>query len=444
MTLKKILSANRYILFVLLMFLVHGVWIRPAHAAQLSEQDIKLAEIDQEEQIDEEEQVIEEEEAEEVEEMQPNQNQVQATDKKSAASPSKKKAKSPSKKTAKGLVQKPVEAPVEKKVEPPSEKPAVSSAQKPAETLVDQKVLLPSKKSILFPAKEILGKFEFNYAALEGYNRNVRLNSTHKGSFFTDQFLSVAYLNHVKKNLFYRLIYRFRSLNDYKFGDENLMAHNFQVQSSIKLLPNFFLEPEYRFDISRRPHEPAADFDRNEVKVGLKHFLYKDILYHKPSYLFAHHHYEKFRARLPFDQDIPSSHLRADNENAFDYEIGFHPHKNILFQVHNQIGRNDSNDQFFDFYDYSYYRVTPLVTWHTTKKATLIAGFSFQRNNYDDRAIHARAEAEDISTLFGSIFYQLNPHAALGLHWLYVHNDSNVAELEYDDSIFSIGLHLHA
>ncbi len=407
MKLKKTPFINQWLFIILAAFLI---FISPLHrfayAAQLSEQDVKLAEIDEERQIENDEEVVEEEEGEEVGEIE-TAEQKQASALKNVAA-----MRIPGKRTD--------EIPPKKAIE------------------------LPSKKQAERPAKKLLDKFEFNYAALEGYDRNMKLNSTHKSSLFTDQYLSVGYLDHFKKFMAYRFFYRLRRMDNYKFGDENLMNHDFQAQSSIKLIPGLYLEPEYKFSISRKPHEPVADYDKNEVKVGMKHFLYKDILFHKPSYIFIRRDYQKFSARLPFDVDIPSGRHRRDDVNALDYEIGVHPMKNMLFQIHNQVGRSDSNDQFFDFYDYTYYQVTPVLTWQVTQKIFLVLGYQFQRNNYDDRAIHGRAEAEDISTAFGSIFYQLNRYASLGFHAVYVHNDSNVPELEYDDSIFSIGLHLHA
>ncbi len=387
-------SPNRFALFILLFaLLLSSVWIRRAHAAQLSDQDVKLAEIDEQRQVNEEEEFIEEEDEQEEEEQ--------------------------------GLL-------IQKPAETPAKKPIVLE------------VVRPAKKGIKTPAKKLLHNFHFHYSVLEGYDRNVKLNSAHKGSFVTDQFFTVNYTNHIQKILFYRLSYGLRSLNDYKFGDENLMDQHFQIQSSVKLHPKLFFEPEYKFNVYREPHDSVANFDQQRVKVGLKHFLYKDILFHKASYIYIHRGYDKFAARLPSDRDIPGPHHRRDNVNAFDYEIGLHPFKNLLFQVHNQFGRNESNDQFFNFYDYNYYQVSPLVIWQPAKKISFVAGFQYERNNYEDRAIRGTQDLENVSSIFGSVFYLFNSHAALGFHWLYTRNGSKLQELDYDNSIFSVGLHLQA
>ena len=149
--------------------------------------------------------------------------------------------------------------------------------------------------------------------------------------------------------------------------------------------------------------------------MGLKHYFIPKRLYHKPSYIFQSRDFTKAKARLANDSPGPDG--RNDTTHRLDYEIGVHPVPQFLLRVHNQYGRNDSNDQFLDFYDYSFYQVTPSVTWEVSKPLLAIVGVKFQRNNYDDRAVRGMAEREDFTAFFGNLFYHVTKQTSVGFHW---------------------------
>ena len=65
-------------------------------------------------------------------------------------------------------------------------------------------------------SKAFVEKLDFHYAALEGFDLNVPLNpSSHKGSFYTEQEMTVAYTDRIKKDFIYRLSYALWHINDY-------------------------------------------------------------------------------------------------------------------------------------------------------------------------------------------------------------------------------------
>ena len=290
--------------------------------------------------------------------------------------------------------------------------------------------------------KTFIQKFDFHYAAMEGFDQNVRLDPDHlKQSFYTKQTVAVGFTDHIKNIFIYRLSYGLNHTYYYNFSDLNILRQNFNAETALKLLPNLFLETGYRFEMFRRQHESFADYNGNQVKVGLKHYLIKDQLYHKPSYIFRHHGYGKFEARNA--EGVPGSEDRDDNLNAFDYEIGWYLFHHVFIRLHNQFGRNNSNDQFKDFFDYSYYSVTPIVSWHVTKKWLLTGGFHYQYNHYDDRNLHGSAEREHVSSFFAGTFYQINQYLTWNMGCIYTQANSNIPELEYKDPIYSTGFHLH-
>ena len=297
-------------------------------------------------------------------------------------------------------------------------------------------------KLTLFPQlKQLLHRLHLHYSVIEGYDRNVNLNSTHNGTGFTEQDLGAGYIHRLGQRFIYRLTGNLRYVNYYKFSNVNLFEPTLRAETAIELTPHFFIEPEYDVRWFWRPDDAQGNSNEQEVKVGLKHYFIPKRLYHKPSYIVQYRAHTKAKARL-FDGSAGPDE-RHDTTHRLDYEIGLHPIPELLLRVHNQYGRNDSNDQFLDFYDYSFYQVTPSVTWEISKPLLLIAGVQFQRNNYDNRAVRGMAEREDHTAFFGTFFYHVTKSTSVGFHWVYVKDDSTLPEFEYQDSTLSLGAHVH-
>ena len=175
--------------------------------------------------------------------------------------------------------------------------------------------------------------------------------------------------------------------------------------------------------------------------MGLKHYLIQDKFYHKPSWIFRHRGYGKFKTRDA--AGIPGLENRKDNLNAVDYEMGLYLFHHVLIRVHNQYGRNESNDGFKDFFDYSYYQVSSNISWHITPKWLFAGGFHYQRNIYDGRDINGFSpERENLYSFFGGIYYQINRHLTWSVNCNQIRNGSNIPDFEYDDAWFSSGIHV--
>ena len=291
-------------------------------------------------------------------------------------------------------------------------------------------------------SKTFIEKLDFHYAATEGFDLNPALNpSSHKGSFYTEQEMTIQYTDRIKKGFIYRLSYELWHMNFYNKANRNILEQNFKAETALRLVPKkLFLETNYGYEIFRRQHTPIADYNGNEVKLGLKHYLIKDKLYHKLSWIFHHRGYGKFKIRDAGGN--PGSTNRRDNLNALDYEIGIYLFHHVLIRVHNRFGRNESNDGFKDFFDYSYYSVSPQIAWHITPKWLFAGGFHYQRNVYDGRDIKGfPPERENMYSFFGGLYYQINKHLTWSVNCNQIKNGSNIPDFEYDDAWFSSGIH---
>ena len=292
------------------------------------------------------------------------------------------------------------------------------------------------------PAEAFLQKVDFHYGAIEGFDLNPPLNpSPQRGSFYTEQELGLSYTDHLTKHFIYRLTYDLWHMNYYNTANRNILEQDFKAETALRLIPKrLFLETNYLYEIFRRQHSPLANYNGSDVKVGLKHYLIQDKLYHKPSWIFRHRGYGKFKIRD--GGGIPGSENRKDNLNAFDYEAGLYLFHHVLIRLHNQYGRNESNDGFKDFFDYSYYRFTANIAWHMNRKWLFAGGFHYQRNIYDGRDINGfPSERENLYSFFGGVYYQINKHLTWSVNCNQIRNGSNIPDFEYDDAWFSSGIH---
>ncbi len=287
--------------------------------------------------------------------------------------------------------------------------------------------------------RTFLEKFSLHHAVQEGFERNVPLSTPRQGSLYTEQDAVLRYTERVTKDFIYRLNYGFQHTNYYKFSDFNILDQKIHTETALKLVPSLYFETDYRYEIFRRQLTPISDYNGNRVKLSLKHYLIKNRFYHKPSYIYRHHAYYKFKAR-----DAAGAHgldRRRDNLNAFDYEVGWHLLPHLFLHVNNQFGRNESNDLFKDFYDYSYYRITPNVMWHATNELLLIGGYRYQNSHFDGRDLHGILDRESLQSAYGGVYYQLNKNFFWSANCHYIKNGSNVPEFSYSDSWFSTGIH---
>ena len=302
---------------------------------------------------------------------------------------------------------------------------------------------LDKKAERLPKEKSFRDKLHFYYTVLEGFDRNALLNSSHKGSLYTEQIGIVTYKDKYKDFFMYRLSYNLIYSNYYKFDANTFLDQGPRVETAIKLNDSLFLETDYHFRFFERPHDAQANFTKHDAKVGLKHEIILGKFYQKPSFIYNEHDYSKMKARDTSGALSNDSPDRQDQNYSFDYELGFQPTHHVLFQVHNRFGRNDSNDQFRDFYDYDYYRLRPVVIWKVTPPLLLVTGVEYQRNSYDDRNFSGSQGREDLYAVFGALYYEIGPNTSLTFHWNYIKSDNSLPELEYQNSTISAGLVFH-
>ncbi len=314
------------------------------------------------------------------------------------------------------------------------------SADVGALTKVKDKKRLPKLLEGKRRPKTFLEKFDFSYLLMQGYDRNALHNSLHKGSWFNEHEFVAGFTDRPSENFVYHIDYQLQYDFYYEFGSQTVFKNSVNARSAYKVSPTLFIETDYDFDIFRRPHSASAGYDGHQIKIGPKHYLIPRKLYQKPFYSFSYREYPKFKARDSSENETTAD--RKDLAHRLGYEIGFFVTPSILLRLRNQIGRNDSNDQLRDFYDYDFYQVTPTLTWRFDKKTTLAGGVQYQRNNYDQRDFSGSADRENVYSAFANFHRALNKSVDWVVSCTYVKYDGNIPQLNFQNSLISTGFQI--
>ncbi|MBI3314030.1 MAG: hypothetical protein HYZ83_07325 [Candidatus Omnitrophica bacterium] len=301
--------------------------------------------------------------------------------------------------------------------------------------LAEQTAQAPSKK-------RFIDKFDMALAYLESFDRNANFDSAHKRDW-TQQITFNTYFRDVPFSwMRYQIDYRLDTSLHQHFAANDSFIQEIGGKTDFKLHKNFFLDTAYHLSYYRYPSATQSSYWRNQVIVGLKHYPFATRrIYHRPNFTWEHRDYVYKKARVTLDGNaVNTDTKRKDSIYRIDHEIGLDPWKTIHVVVHNQIGFNESNDQHQDFYDYDYFKTSQMISG-SYKKCYLFSGFQFQRNNYTARQQQGTAEAEDLPTVFGGIFYTVSKHLSVGFNASYFHSDSNYPDLEYGGATFTLGFY---
>jgi hypothetical protein len=107
--------------------------------------------------------------------------------------------------------------------------------------------------------------------------------------------------------------------------------------------------------------------------------------------------------------------------------------------------RNDSNDRYQDYYDYTAIRPFVLGTVSLTQRIGFITSFWYEESRYKERQIVAATEKEKDRTFTGkiSLSYVLTEDTSFETRYSYSCNRSNEPSQEYIQSVISCGVTHH-
>lgn len=277
---------------------------------------------------------------------------------------------------------------------------------------------------------------------IQGVDSNPLLDSTHKADNFSQEMVDMHFR--------YPMFGSFAGFTTSKFGFTVVNNTYYQITDvstldgfvdynvEQKICDSLTLTVGYQGEMLWYPNFEDGNYFGNEVNVHLKHKII-DRVYHTGSYRFLYKHYLERKIRLGTAQ--PGSPLRNDQRNTLQHEVGAFVTDITKLRVTNQFAWNDSNDEYFDFYDYFSYRVGAGVVQIITKKLTGIAGFYYQRKNYYERQCSdkQKEQRDNLYAVSGSLLYDLTKNISVFVSYAHTENHTNEPLERYTDNLYSFG-----
>lgn len=288
-------------------------------------------------------------------------------------------------------------------------------------------------------------KTKYFFSASQGYDNNVFLDSSRKGDTFSEGIFDAKAI--------YPLSGRWdvfggigvHDITYWEFTDASLVDTDLKFGFEGKLFGTVVLNTFNDIEIVEYPYNSDGSYVGDKAGFTLRHTLPRALLpgtfFHSFGYEYFYKNYSDRKARNGFG--AKSSDDRADKRNTLRSEFGAY-FKKAMLKFSGEYYLNDSNDQYFNYYDYQSKRIGLSFIYLMTDKMTALLSASHQSKHYIHRITrvdNTKLETDRIFTGSVSFLYEIYKNTSLGLNYTYRQNDSNDPIQEYSGSITSLGLY---
>tara|TARA_B100000315_G_scaffold239532_1_gene258408 strand:- start:2676 stop:3680 length:1005 start_codon:yes stop_codon:yes gene_type:complete len=134
---------------------------------------------------------------------------------------------------------------------------------------------------------------------------------------------------------------------------------------------------------------------------------------------------------------------RLDRRIAAEYSLSALLTPKTMMRLRTKFSRNDSNARFVDFYDYTAYSPTLVLSHKFLKDVIISTNLSYRRKEYDSRTISGGSEEQSDNLYVASLGVQkmLDKKTSVSLQYTYRENSSNESLEEYSESVITCGWH---
>jgi hypothetical protein len=308
----------------------------------------------------------------------------------------------------------------------------------------------PRYKTVTTPSKKLFIKkvasrdnllTDMVVGVTQGYDTNVNLDTTKKGDSYTQEDLDTHFRYPLIDFTDTTFGFNITNINYYKITDPSILNAVADAAVEQKLFEIFTLKLGYEFETMWYPHDEDGTYLGNAIVIDLKHDIIPKKLYHRGRYKLLFKNFTDRKARL--GNGNKGSPLRHDLRNIFEYEVGMYLTKMTKLKVLNQYYINDSNDQYYDYYDYNSDKVGASLTQLVTKKLYGIAGFWAQFRRYEGRTVtdKDKRQRDTLYIFSGSILYDFTKNTSLFANYSHRENHTNEPLDKYSDNIYSCGVY---
>lgn len=301
------------------------------------------------------------------------------------------------------------------------------------------------EKSEVIKGEKKAYKTKFFFSALQGYDNNVNLDSQRKEDTFSEGIFDakVTYPLSGRWNFFGGI--GVHDISYWEVTDTSLVDTDLKFGFEGKLFGTVTLNALNDIEIVEYPYNADGSYVGDKAGFTIKHMLPKTLLpgtyFHTFGYEYFYKNYSERKARNGYGAKALFD--RADKRNTLDYSLGAY-FKKAMLKLSGEYYFNDSNDQYFNYYDYQSRRIGLSLVYLLTDKMTAFLSVGHQRKHYIHRITrvdNTKLETDKIFTANASLLYEIYKNASLGLNYSYRENDSNDPIQEYSGSITSLGLY---
>ncbi len=282
---------------------------------------------------------------------------------------------------------------------------------------------------------------EITLGLTEGFDSNVNLDPSKKSDSYIEESLDARYTYPIKDDSL-DVKFGFDIVNStyYNITDASLFDGSAYVNLEGKMPNDLTFIGGYAFNTVWYPNDENGTYISNEVSGGYKHYITSRV-YQKAMYRFSLKNYIDKKRRLGNAEF--SSERRADLRQVLEHEVAVYIFENVKLKITNQFLVNDSNDQYFDYYDYSQYKFGPSMTVSLMDKLYNISSFSLVHREYAGRRASGKnsRQKDDLYIASTSLLYDITKVISVYATYSYRENRSTETLDKYSSSIFATGLY---
>ncbi|MFH1778964.1 MAG: hypothetical protein ABH847_02910 [Candidatus Omnitrophota bacterium] len=288
-------------------------------------------------------------------------------------------------------------------------------------------------------------KTKYFFAALQGYDNNVYLDSRRKKDTFSEGIFDakLTYPLTGRWNVFGGV--GVHDVSYWEVTDASLVDTDLKFGFEGKLFGTAVITALNDIEIVEYPYNSDGSYIGNKTGLRLRHTLPKTLLpgtyFHGFGYEYFYKNYSDRKARNGWGRK--SADDRVDKRHTLENEFGVY-FKKAMLKFSGNYYFNDANDKYFDYYDYQSRRIGMSFIYLVSDKMTTLFSVGHQRKHYIHRITtvdNTKLETDKIFTIGGSLLYQIYKNTSLGLNYTYRENDSNDPIQEYSGSITSLGVY---
>lgn len=289
-------------------------------------------------------------------------------------------------------------------------------------------------------AKVKAKKFALEYSATlsQGYNNNANLGSPRKGDLFTEQELILSGRRPLSENSELKLRFTIYNIIYHEFTQNNRLDNELALELETRLSDKLTLYTSSNLSYFKYPRENRYDYLSNRVLLALKHKL-AERFYHRIAYSYRYKWFDELKKRDGTGN--PLSEKREDGEHTLGWDWSMLLKRNFI-KITNEGKLYNSNDSYFDYYDYLAHEVS--FTWFrkVTRKFNTVLRAGYSRKNYDTRLVSELSTAQYDDTLTATVllYYEMFPSFFLTARFIYLDNNSNSPLYDYVERLTSVGI----